>query len=222
MDVQHRATGIIPIGRTSYNFARSGNPSEDLGVYPDPIAQPIWLLAGHKFPDWVVYARMRISSLRGYFTRPLNRTFPWPMKFTSRSIVCGLGLMAGLAGLAAPAQAQNADTQANPLADFQTQNNDPFSAQGDANSNMMNLMQRIMQGERPDPAAFAASQQDNMNDAMANFRAKQMQLIKARQAQRPPGQAAVVTPAQPGVVTPISQPGASQLAPAPLLVMPLK
>jgi hypothetical protein len=143
------------------------------------------------------------------------------MKFTSRSIICGLGLMAGLAGLAAPAQAQNADPQANPLADFQTQNNDPFSGQGDANSSMMNLMQRIMQGERPDPAAFAASQQENMNDAMASFRAKQMQLIKAKQAQRPPGQAAVVTPAQPGVVTP-AQPGAAQLAPAPLLVMPLK
>jgi hypothetical protein len=105
------------------------------------------------------------------------------MKFTSRSIVCGFGLVAGLAVLVAPAQAQNADTQANPLADFQTQNNDPFSGQGDANSSMMNLMQRIMQGERPDPAAFAASQQENMNDAMANFRAKQMQLIKARQAQ---------------------------------------
>jgi hypothetical protein len=150
-----------------------------------------------------------------------------PMKFTSRShcltVTLGLTVALGLtAGLAAPAMAQNADTQANPLADFQSQTNDPFASNSDAGKSMMNLMQRVMQGDRPDPAAFAASQQENMNDAMANFRAKQMQLIKARQAQLQPGQTAVVAPAQPGVVTPIAQPGAGQLAPAPLLVMPLK
>jgi hypothetical protein len=144
------------------------------------------------------------------------------MKFISRSLCLTVAL--GLsATLAAPAMAQNNDTQANPLADFQSQTNDPFASNSDAGKSMMNLMQRVMQGERPDPAAFAASQQENMNDAMANFRAKQMQLIKARQAQPlQPGQTGVVAPAQPGVVTPIVQPSAGQLAPAPLLVMPLK
>jgi hypothetical protein len=144
-----------------------------------------------------------------------------PMKFTSRSfcLTVALGLTAALA---TPAMAQNADTQANPLADFQSQTNDPFAGNSDASKSMMNLMQRVMQGDRPDPAAFAASQQENMNDAMANFRAKQMQLIKARQAQLQPGQTAIAAPAQPGVVRPIAQPGAGQLAPAPLLVMPLK
>jgi hypothetical protein len=103
------------------------------------------------------------------------------MKFTSRSLALTVAL--GLtAGLVAPAMAQTADTQANPLADFQTQNNDPFSGQSDASSSMMNLMQRVLQGDRPDAATFAASQRENMDDAMANFRAKQMQLIKARQA----------------------------------------
>jgi hypothetical protein len=103
------------------------------------------------------------------------------MKFTSRSLCLTVAL--GLtAGLAAPAMAQNTDTQANPLADFQSQTNDPFASNSDAGKSMMNLMQRVMQGDRPDPAAFAASQQENMNDAMANFRAKQMQLIKAKQA----------------------------------------
>jgi hypothetical protein len=148
------------------------------------------------------------------------------MKLNARSMVCGLalGMTAGLALLAAPVRAQNADTQANPLADFQTQTNDPFSGRGDQSSNMMNLMQRIMQGDRTDPATFAAAQQENMNDAMANFRAKQMQLIKAKQLQAQPGQTAVVAPiAVPGA-QPVVQPGALLLtpAPAPLLVMPVK
>lgn len=130
------------------------------------------------------------------------------MKFTSRSLALTVAL--GLtAALVAPAMAQTADTQANPLADFQPQNNDPFSSQSDATHSMMNLMQRVMQGDRPDAATFAASQRENMNDAMANFRAKQMQLIKAKQAK-----------AQPTAV-PIALPGTAQPA-APLLVMPIK
>jgi hypothetical protein len=73
----------------------------------------------------------------------------------------------------------------------------------------------VMQGERPDPAAFAASQQENMNDAMANFRAKQMQLIKAKQAQSQPI-------AQPGTVAPIAQPAAQPSAPIQTLLLPAK
>jgi hypothetical protein len=140
------------------------------------------------------------------------------MKFTSRSfcLTVALGLTAILA---APASAQNVDTQANPLADFQTQNNDPFASNSDPGKSMMNLMQRVMQGDRPDAATFAATQQENMNDAMANFRAKQMQLIKAKQAQ---SGAAVVQPgsaiALPGTVSPNVQPA----APIQTLLLPAK
>jgi hypothetical protein len=137
-----------------------------------------------------------------------------PMKFTSRSLCLTVAL--GLtAGLAAPALAQNTDSQANPLADFQSQTTDPFASNSDASRSMMNLMQRVMQGERPDPAAFAASQQENMNDAMANFRAKQMQLIKAKQAQSQPI-------AQPGTVAPIAQPTVQPSAPIQTLLLPTK
>ncbi len=148
------------------------------------------------------------------------------MKFTSRSLYLSvaLGLTAGCAVLVAPATAQTADPQANPLADFQTQNNDPFSGQSDASSSMINLMQRVMQSDRPDAATFAATQRENMNDAMANFRAKQMQLIKAKQAQS--GQTAAVAPiglpGPAGTALPIGQPNVGQLAPAPLLVLPAK
>jgi hypothetical protein len=146
------------------------------------------------------------------------------MKLNSRSLCLGvaLGLTAGCAVLAAPAMAQTADTQANPLADFQTQtNNDPFSSQSDATHSMMNLMQRVMQGDRPDAATFAAAQQENLNDAMANFRAKQLQLLKAKQSQS----ATAVVPsgspiALPGTAQPTVQPTVQPAAP--LLVMPIK
>jgi hypothetical protein len=157
------------------------------------------------------------------------------MKLNSRScaLAVALGLTAGCAALSAPAIAQTADPQANPLADFQTQNNDPFSGQADASRSMMNLMQRMMQGDRPDAATFAATQRENLNDAMANFRAKQAQLLKAKQAQ---SGAAVVqsgAPIAPPMLQPIPQPTAIRnivpiVQPAypsdasPLLVMPIK
>jgi hypothetical protein len=163
------------------------------------------------------------------------------MKLNARSMVCGLalGMTAGLALLAAPVRAQNADTQANPLADFQTQTNDPFSGRGDQSSNMMNLMQRIMQGDRTDPATFAAAQQENMNDAMANFRAKQMQLIKAKQSPAAPTVAPVVVAPTVQSATPLAcygmrlpagmtciadlKTGAATIVPiAPTPVMPVK
>jgi hypothetical protein len=143
-----------------------------------------------------------------------------PMKLNSRSrcLSVALGLTAGCAVLAAPAIAQTADTQANPLADFQTQNNDPFSGQSDATHSMMNLMQRVMQGDRPDAATFAATQKENMNDAMANFRAKQMQLIKARQMKAQAGSAIAL----PGTVSPSVQPAIQPAAPIQTLLLPAK
>ncbi|MBE9033355.1 hypothetical protein IQ266_26835 [filamentous cyanobacterium LEGE 11480] len=100
-----------------------------------------------------------------------------------KSLSLALGLTAGLVAIAAPAMAQyNDDAQANPLADFQTDNNDPFSGRGDSSSSMMNLMHRLMQGERADADSVAASQKDNMNNAMANFRAAQLKRMRERQA----------------------------------------
>ncbi|NJN49585.1 MAG: hypothetical protein HC805_07225 [Alkalinema sp. RL_2_19] len=146
------------------------------------------------------------------------------MKLTSLSLA--LGLTAGLVALSTPAMAQSDATQVNPLADFETQNNDPFSGRGDASSSMMNLMHRMMQGERPSNAAVVEAQRENMNDAMANFRAKQLKLIQARQ-QTQQGTIAVQGPkglimipqatTQPTVV-----PGTLQLAPMTIkpLVLP--
>jgi hypothetical protein len=119
------------------------------------------------------------------------------MNFTARSLTIGLAV-AAFGTLAAPALAQPTDAQANPLADFQSNSSDPFSGGNNANSNMMNLMHRLMLGEQQDPTAFAETQTSNMNDAMANFRAKQMQLIKARQAKPQPAQTPALS--QPGIV----------------------
>lgn len=138
------------------------------------------------------------------------------MKLTSISIV--LGLSASLVAIAAPAMAQLDDTQANPLADFETQNNDPFSGRGDASSSMMNLMHRLMQGERTDAATFNANQRDNMNDAMASFRAKQMQLIRARQTQ---GQKSTEAGAKPLPILIQPQPQTGALRLAPMTIQPL-
>lgn len=141
------------------------------------------------------------------------------MKLNSRSLflAVALGLTAGCAALAAPAMAQTVDTQANPLADFQTKNNDPFSSQSDASSSMMNLMQRVMQGDRPDAATFAAAQQENLNDAMANFRAKQLQLLKAKQAQAlSPNLTVVPVKTQPSVKTDVC---AGMLVPSGMVCM---
>jgi hypothetical protein len=82
---------------------------------------------------------------------------------------------------ALPAKANEAST--NPLADFQQQPSDPFSSRGsDANSGMMDLIHRAMQGPMPDMGAFSAANRESLNDAAAAFRAKQLKAIQARQA----------------------------------------
>ncbi len=105
-----------------------------------------------------------------------------------RSLLLTLGLVAGCVAFGTPAMAQyyNEDTQANPLADFQNSNDDPFSGGGDSASGMMNLMHRMMRGEPTDAATFMEEQRDNMNDVMSNFRTKQMELLKQRQLQANP------------------------------------
>jgi hypothetical protein len=140
------------------------------------------------------------------------------MKLKSLSLV--LGLTVGCMALAMPAMAQyTEDRQANPLADFQTDNSDPFSGRGNSAGSMMNLMNRMMLGT-PDAENFNALQQDNMNDAMSSFRAKQMQRLKeqqvAAQANNSVQTSSPELTAQPsGVVMPAAttQPGALMLTP---------
>jgi hypothetical protein len=165
--------------------------------------QTVLLLSGHNSRNREVYVRIAmwrdLSALLSFvLPTELLQTLAYKlqtMNFTARSLTVGLAV-AALGALATPTLAQP-DAQANPLADFQNTNSDPFSSGSNANSNMMNLMHRMMLGDQGDPTAFAEAQENNMNDAMANFRAKQRQLIKARQAQL---QSVPVVPSQPGVV----------------------
>jgi hypothetical protein len=84
----------------------------------------------------------------------------------------------------AQAQAQPSTDQANPLTDFQNPNGaaDPFNNRGgDANSSMLQLMQRLMQQGSTSPTEFRAAQQENLTDAAAMFRAKQQARLKQLQ-----------------------------------------
>jgi dsDNA-binding SOS-regulon protein len=84
----------------------------------------------------------------------------------------------------AQAQAQPTNDQANPLTDFQNPNGsaDPFNNRGgDANSSMLQLMQRLMQQGSTSPTEFRAAQQENLTDAAALFRAKQQARLKQLQ-----------------------------------------
>jgi hypothetical protein len=105
----------------------------------------------------------------------------------------------------AQAQAQPTNDQANPLTDFQNPNGaaDPFNNRGgDANSSMLQLMQRLMQQGSTSPTEFRAAQQENLNDAAAMFRAKQQARLKQQQGLQPAATPAVapvapIVPAMP-------------------------
>jgi hypothetical protein len=99
----------------------------------------------------------------------------------------------------AQAQAQSTD-QANPLTDFQNPNggNDPFNNRtGDSNSNMLQLMQRLMQQGGTSPSEFRAAQQENLTDAAAMFRAKQQARLKQQQGLQTGAPIAPVAPVAP-------------------------
>jgi hypothetical protein len=100
----------------------------------------------------------------------------------------------------AQAQAQPTSDQANPLTDFQNPNggNDPFNNRtGDSNSNMLQLMQRLMQQSGTSPTEFRAAQQENLTDAAAMFRAKQQARLKQQQGLQPVAPVAPIVPAMP-------------------------
>jgi flavin-binding protein dodecin len=107
-------------------------------------------------------------------------------------------------GWASHAQAQALPTndQANPLTDFQNPNGgtDPFNNRtGDSNSNMLQLMQRLMQQTGTSPTDFRAAQQENLTDAAAMFRAKQQARLKQQQGLQPGAPIAPVAPIVPAM-----------------------
>ncbi|MEB3293803.1 MAG: hypothetical protein VKJ24_11645 [Synechococcales bacterium] len=133
----------------------------------------------------------------------------YPARFARTLTLFGIGtwVSAGL-WLAAgqPGQAQTA-ADLDPLKDFRTDtNSDPFSNRGDASSSMFNLIHRAMQGSMGvDPAEVAASQRESVDEATAQFLARQRQLLKSpTPAAQPavPGASAVPAIVLPGTVSP--------------------
>jgi hypothetical protein len=106
-------------------------------------------------------------------------------------------------GWASNAQAQPTNDQANPLTDFQNPNGgtDPFNNRtGDSNSNMLQLMQRLMQQSgSTSPTDFRAAQQENLTDAAAMFRAKQQARLKQQQGLQPVAPISPVAPVTPAM-----------------------
>jgi hypothetical protein len=100
-----------------------------------------------------------------------------------RSIQTTLGLAVGLTLLsfsALSAQAQTANT-VQPLQDFKPNDSgsDIFNNRGGGQSNFMNFIQNAIQGSNARPADEVASeQQQNLNDAAAQFRARQSELLR--------------------------------------------
>jgi hypothetical protein len=97
-------------------------------------------------------------------------------------------LASGLLTLAVPlAQAQTYNT-AEPLRDFRTQDggSDLLNGNGSGQSGFMNFLQNAIQGtSRRDPNEVASEQQENLNDATSQFRAKQAELLRKQQAAPP-------------------------------------
>jgi hypothetical protein len=127
-------------------------------------------------------------------------------------------IVATAVSLTSPAQAETATSAASPLADFQTQPNDPFSSRGNDGSSagMMNLLQRAMQGSSLDAGAFAATNRELVQDAATAFRAKQQRLLQQRSVQ--PAQSSILLP---GTLNPIATPGTLILTPSISPVLPV-
>ncbi len=96
----------------------------------------------------------------------------------------------------------NGSSSANPLQDFQTKDSsDPFSDRG-GGLNVLDLIHRSQLGNLRSLEDFSAEQHQNLNDAAAEFRAKQRQLLQ--QQSTPAAQTEGVTPTGDSV-TPLPQ-----------------
>ncbi len=111
-----------------------------------------------------------------------------------------LATLAGisLASLLVP-QVGLADT-ANPVQDLNQQNssNDPFSRANDGNAfSVLDLIHRVNLGSQTSPEEFNTQQNQNLNDAAAAFRARQVQLLNKKQPS--------IAPSQPIITLPVSK-----------------
>lgn len=116
------------------------------------------------------------------------------------AVRAALGVVAGI-GLAtfgfSQASLAQVSTSAQPLQDFQNQDQpaDPFSNRGNNQINgVMDMIHRAVLGPSRSPEEFNAEQQENLNSAAAEFRARQMERLRGQ------------TPA--ATTTPATAPGA--------------
>ncbi len=116
-----------------------------------------------------------------------------PLAWVALNFVVGLGMVSLIAQ---PSIAQV--TSVDPFSDTQSKDglSDIFSNRSDGSStSVLNLIQRLSTGGT-NPADFQAQQQQNINDAAAQFRAQQRQRIQ--------GQPSSVTPAPIQVLPPVN------------------
>ncbi len=114
------------------------------------------------------------------------------LAWVALNLVVGLGL-AALVARPSIAQVTNVD----PFKDTQSKDglSDIFSNRNDGStSSVFDLMQRIIRGGT-NPADFKAQQQQNLDDAAAQFRAQQRQRIQGQPPQTVPSTPQIVLPA---------------------------
>jgi hypothetical protein len=122
-------------------------------------------------------------------------------KISSRSVLYSVGVSlsilagASLASFSIATTVFAQTTTPQPLADFQEQDNkDPFSSRGSGQgSSMFNLIHRAIQGPSKSAEDFNSEQQENLDSAAEEFRARQMELLRNKP---------LVPSATPPVVTP--------------------
>ena len=122
-----------------------------------------------------------------------------PLAWAALNLLIGLG-MASLIARPSIAQVTNID----PFKDTQSKDglSDIFSNRNDGSTTgVFDLIQRIVRGGT-NPADFQEQQQQNLDDAAAQFRAQQRQRIQGQQPQTVPSTTQVVPPANGTIPTP--------------------
>ncbi len=122
-----------------------------------------------------------------------------PLAWVALNFVVGLGMVSLIAQ---PSIAQV--TSVDPFSDTQSKDglSDIFSNRSDGSStSVLNLIQRLSTGGT-NPADFQAQQQQNLDDAAAQFRAQQRQRIQGQPSSVAPAPIQVVPPATGTAPTP--------------------
>lgn len=104
--------------------------------------------------------------------------------FSTRLVLAALSV-AGTGVLLFPQSTIAQTPSAQPLQDFQTQDNpDPFSDRGNG-TGVFDLIHRSQLGTLRNMDEFNAQQRKNLNDAAAEFREKQRALLQQQQQAKP-------------------------------------